>query len=146
MVYLNKNRKWVGEFIKKHREEKGLSQRALGLLFEPPVTTQFISNVERGVTPLPLAHVPVLEKVFSVARQEILILLEKEYSYRLSGSLDDSENPESRTSDKMPPLSILNRDYDFMRNLYDAYRLADPQAKTAFAAVCERILKLPKSN
>ena len=46
---LGKQPKLVGAFIRQRREALGLSQRALGLLFSPPVTTQFISNVERGV-------------------------------------------------------------------------------------------------
>ncbi len=50
----------VGAFIRQRRETLGLSQRALGQLFQPPVTTQFISNVERGVTPLPPVHISTL--------------------------------------------------------------------------------------
>ena len=48
----NKKPRLVGNFIRQKREALGLSQRALGQKFTPPVTTQFISNVERGVTPL----------------------------------------------------------------------------------------------
>src|SRR3954469_19062686 len=87
MLNVIKRPKLVGEFIRKRREALGLSQRALGLLFEPAVTTQFISNVERGVTPLPPAHVPTLAKALLVSEDEIMSLLEREYSLKLSGRL-----------------------------------------------------------
>jgi hypothetical protein len=52
--------KLVGTFIRQKRESLGISQRALGQMLTPTVTTQFISNLERGVTPLPLNHNPAL--------------------------------------------------------------------------------------
>src|SRR3954470_13976428 len=79
--------KLVGKFIRKKRELAGLSQRALGLMFNPPVTTQFISNLERGVTPLPLNHVPTLVKALNVTETELMGLLEREYTLKLSGRL-----------------------------------------------------------
>src|SRR5262249_47894405 len=88
MVDGSKNRpKLVGSFIRQKREASGLSQRALGLLFNPPVTTQFISNLERGVTPLPLNHIPTLTKALSINEAEIMSLLEREYTMKLSGRL-----------------------------------------------------------
>src|SRR5271163_2747168 len=85
----------VGAYIRTRRESLGLSQRALGLLFAPPVTTQFISNVERGVTPLPPAHVPTLAKALSVAESEIMNLLEKEYSQKLNERLGKPEGAQA---------------------------------------------------
>jgi len=87
MIDMNKRSKLIGEFVRKHREAKGLSQRALGLLFNPAVTTQFVSNVERGVTPLPPVHIPVLAKALSVDEMEMMALLEQEYVRKLSGRL-----------------------------------------------------------
>ncbi|MBC7396603.1 MAG: helix-turn-helix transcriptional regulator, partial [Bdellovibrionales bacterium] len=46
---LAKSPNWVGAFIRQKREEKGFSQKELGQKFEPPVTTQFVSNLERGI-------------------------------------------------------------------------------------------------
>ena len=91
MIDLNKKIKLVGEFIRKRREALKMSQRSLGLMFDPPVTTQFISNVERGVTPLPPTHIPVLAKALTVSPSEITVLLEKEYAMKLSGRLGSSE-------------------------------------------------------
>src|SRR3954470_22236072 len=87
MVDSSKRLKIVGNFIRERREALGLSQRALGMLFTPPVTTQFISNMERGVTPLPPAQVPTLARGLSVAEGEIMSLLEREYAAKLSGRL-----------------------------------------------------------
>lgn len=149
MVDSSKRGKLVGEFIRKRRETLGLSQRALGLLFSPPVTTQFISNVERGVTPLPPTHIPVLAKALSVSDSELMALLEKEYAMKLNGRLGKTEglsNGNGSSPDMTPPLSIANIDYDFMKSLYDAYRMADPKTRQAFATICESMLKVPKSS
>src|SRR3954468_24285738 len=91
MVESSKRPKIVGNFIRDRREALGLSQRALGLLFTPPVTTQFISNVERGVTPLPPAHIPTLTKALNVSESEFMALLEQEYAYKLSGRLGKAD-------------------------------------------------------
>ena len=74
----------VGAYIKQKRQQKGLSQRALGQLLSPPVTTQFISNIERGVTPLPADHIPKLVGILEIPESELLQLLEAEYSAKLS--------------------------------------------------------------
>jgi len=144
--YSNKKLRLVGDFIRKRREALRMSQRALGQLFEPPVSTQFVSNVERGVTPLPPIHVPVLAKVLGVSDAEIMALLEREYSMKLTGRLGKGADEASGESDALPSLVIVRSDYDFMRNLYDAYRNADPKTREAFGTVCESILKVPKSS
>lgn len=134
----------VGQFIRNRRDVLGLSQRALGQFFTPPVTTQFISNIERGVTPLPPAHVPVLAQALQVTEQEILLLLEREFAAKLTGRLGVSVSappPESQSQ-----LLVSGPDYAFMRSLYDAYRSADPRTRQAFATVCESMLNVPKNN
>lgn len=122
-----------------------MSQRALGMLFTPPVSTQFISNVERGVTPLPPVHVPTLAKALMTGDAEIMGLLEKEYALKLNGRLGKAveAGPES---DTLPSLVVAAEDYEFMRSLYDAYRGSDQKTKHAFSTVCESILKVPKAS
>lgn len=143
--------KLVGSFIRKRRESLGLSQRALGMMFDPPVTTQFISNIERGVTPLPPAHVPTLTKALLVSEEEFLALLEREYTAKLSDRLGKGEGvpqPVEGTppASELVQLVISHMDYDFIRNLYDAYRQADPKTRQAFTTVCESMLNLPKAQ
>ena len=137
----------VGNYIRSRREALGLSQRALGLLFTPPVTTQFISNVERGVTPLPPAHVPTLAKALSVSDSEMMNLLEKEYSLKLNERLGRPEaplnGPESiEALSHSLGLTIAPGDLAFMQSLYNAYKQADPKTRQTFAIVCESILNV----
>lgn len=143
----------VGGFIRSRREALGVSQRSLGLLFTPPVTTQFISNVERGVTPLPPVHVPTLAKALQVAEAEIMNLLEKEYSMKLSERLGRQEgqssgiNPgEGADHSVIPGLKVAPSDEQFIRGLYEAYKQADPKTRQTFADVCESLLKLSISK
>ena len=148
----NKTPKLVGSFIRQRRESLGLSQRALGMLFDPPVTTQFISNIERGVTPLPPAHVPTLVKALLVSEEEIMGLLEREYTAKLSGRLGKAEGSQlplpggTELKDSIPQILVKTTDYDFIRSLYDAYKTADDKTRQAFATVAESILSLPKDE
>src|SRR3954462_13238671 len=119
-VASSKRPKLVGNFIRQRRETLNLSQRALGLLFDPPVTTQFISNVERGVTPLPPAHIPTLTKALNVSETEFMGLLEQEYSYKLSGRLGKADSVATALLNGSGALSVSESDYSFMRNLYEA--------------------------
>jgi transcriptional regulator with XRE-family HTH domain len=141
----------VGQFIRQRREALGLSQRALGLLFNPAVTTQFISNIERGVTPLPPTHVPTLVAALKVEEAELLGLLEREYTAKLSDRLGKAHlhpgaNSPHLTDSSVPQLILSTGDADFMKNLYEAYRQADPKTREAFAHVAESILPLPKGK
>lgn len=144
----NRRLRLVGEFIKARRESLRLSQRALGLLFEPPVTTQFISNIERGVTPLPPIHVPALAKILTVSELELMVLLEKEFAHKLSEKLGNPATSGGPTGESNDPLSLVvaNSDYPFMKSLYESYRVADEKTRKAFETICENMLKLPKST
>jgi transcriptional regulator with XRE-family HTH domain len=129
----------VGSYIRTRREAIKLSQRALGQMFQPPVTTQFISNVERGVTPLPPAHVPTLARALGTPEAEIMKILEKEYAMKLSGRLgvegslpSSSEEPQSHSPEQ-----------EYLRRINDSYKKADEKTRAAFASVCETILNVP---
>ncbi len=138
----------VGEFIKKHRQNLKLSQKELGEKFAPSVTTQFISNIERGVTPLPLGHVATLAKAISVDESEIRLLLERDYALKLAGRLGAGDlNPQpgvQALGPLPPPLRVAEKDYGFIAALVSAYQVADLQTQKAFAAVAESMLQLKK--
>jgi transcriptional regulator with XRE-family HTH domain len=145
MIGRSNRSKLVGDFIRNHREAMKMSQKNLGQCFSPPVTTQFISNIERGVTPLPVIHVTMLAKALSASDAEIMNLLEKEYALKLSGRIGKTgQAVEAGARSSPPPLMVSDKDYFFIRKLYDAYRVADTSTQTAFAAVCENMLKLPR--
>ncbi len=118
------------------------------MMFTPPVTTQFISNVERGVTPLPPVHIPTLTKALLVSDAELTGLMGKEYSLKLSDRLGVPEGsaPAQASPDVVPHIIVDPADHEFMRLLYDAIRKADPKTRDAFATVCESLLKLPKKK
>ncbi len=134
-----KKSRLVGQFIRQKREQLGLSQRELGQLFNPAVTTQFISNVERGVTPLPPAHVPTLSRALKVSESEILAVLEQEYSARLSSQLGHEAGVGSITH-----LMVAPADFKFIKTLYDGYRASDAESRKNFITICENVLGVPR--
>lgn len=137
----------VGQFIRSRRESLNLSQRSLGQLFQPPVTTQFISNVERGVTPLPPTHVATLASALQVPEEVLLEVLEKEYAQKLSDKLGKGAGGSSGDSgSQKSQVAVDPKDFAFIRSLYDAYKRSDDTNKKAFLTVCESLFKLPKSG
>lgn len=70
-----------GSKLKLLRSAAGLSQRELGLAID--ATTQFVSNVERDVTPVPFAMVPALAVALKTTQNEIaLYALESTRAYK----------------------------------------------------------------
>jgi transcriptional regulator with XRE-family HTH domain len=144
MIEKQSKPKIVGEFIKKRREALNISQKSLGLAFNPPVTTQFISNLERGVTPLPHSHVPVIAKALQTTEAEIAALLEREYALKLSTRLGTSVGSDHEMSAHSAGSSLVvdHEHLDFMRRLYSAYRSAEPSQKHSFVEMSKNILKM----
>lgn len=131
---IQKRASHLGDFMRKRRDELSLSQRALGLLFSPPVTTQFISNIERGVTPLPPIHVSTLSKALQTPETEIVAALEKEYALRLHNRLGHA--PQAEIAGASPS------ETQQVQALWEAYNHAEPHAKRAFEQACESILHI----
>ena len=121
----------VGTLVRKKREAVGLSQRALAQLFQPPVTTQFISNVERGVTPLPANHVALVARVLKMSEQELMDVMTQEFNQRLSGKLGAPA-----VGSALP---------DVLKKLYGALA-SDVTKRDEFVALCESVLGIPRSD
>lgn len=134
----------VGTHIRNKREILGLSQRALGQLFNPPVTTQFISNVERGVTPLPPSHVPVLARALRISEKELMMVLEQDYAQKLSGriGLQDLQFENSDIS----ILEIAVQDEAFFKKFYSAFKNSSDEKKKELIAFCESLLGIKDSS
>ena len=128
---------FVGQYIRKRREEIGFSQKALGQRLEPKVTTQFVSNVERGVTPLPPVHVPKLAEVLRVSPDEIMQLLEQEYAAKLSGRLGKSGDELNDSNGKK--LEVDPHDLDWLKSFYEKYRQAPEDRKNEIRMSLERL-------
>lgn len=144
----------VGAFLRQRRESRSLSQRQLGMKFQPPVTTQFISNLERGVTPLPPHHVPTLARELGIEEQELLAILEREYAQKINDRIHrQSQEPASEhapernavvTSSTLKNVVVEEKDAEFIRAVYQAYSLADHDTQENFAIVCEKILRMTR--
>ena len=136
----------LGDFIRKRRETLGLSQKALGQLFEPPVTTQFISNLERGVTPLPPVHVSTLAEALKVAEVDLTFLMEKEYALRLNQRLAPGEPGDTTLTegDSFIPLWVRPEDGPWIECLYRCFAALDIARKTAFRTLCAQFFKNPE--
>lgn len=74
----------IGKKIKNARLKKNLSQGDLAktLMLSSP---QFVSNIERGVAPLPPKYIPILSKELGFSEQELvddLVLAFEKYCWR----------------------------------------------------------------
>ncbi|MBC7387526.1 MAG: helix-turn-helix domain-containing protein [Cryobacterium sp.] len=134
----------VGVFLRSKREALGLSQRSLGLLFEPSVTTQFISNIERGVTPLPPVHIRTLVRALKVEETEILQVLEREYAAKITHRFGHGENQPIEIH--RLNAAISSADATYFQAIFQALQAADPGTRDAFGSLCETLLKVPKPN
>lgn len=137
----------IGKHIRERRKSLGISQRALGQLFQPTVTTQFISNVERGVTPLPTVHIDTICDVLKIPKEEMQRLMEQEYAAKLSGRLGGLPTPPpSEPTPGSNSMNVRSQDLEFMKRVYSSYVQAGPETQQAFKKVCHTILNLPHDS
>jgi transcriptional regulator with XRE-family HTH domain len=136
--------KIVGEFIRTRRSHLGLSQRSLGQRFTPPVTTQFISNVERGVTPLPPSHVPTLCDALQIKATELTGLMEQEFTAKLTGRLGIQKNGEILSTGQSHSVAVESTDFQFLNQLYAAYKNADEKTRQAFHTAATGLLNFSR--
>lgn len=135
----------VGSYLRQKRELRRISQKQLGLRFNPPVTTQFISNLERGVTPLPAHHVPTLAQALDLQETEILAILEQEYAQKITRKIQrPTATAEMTPATTLCAIFVEEKDADFFRALYGAYVLASPEVKQKLSKECESLLGMTK--
>ena len=127
----------MGDFIRKRRQELGISQQKLGLLLQPPVTTQFMSNIERGITPLPLRHISSLAKALECSEQELTELLQRELKMKFMGKLGGMSFLDSQSAE-----TARTKEIDLFNRIYSAYLLADSVTQKAFTQVTAVLLKI----
>jgi transcriptional regulator with XRE-family HTH domain len=73
--------KQIGSFIRELRESRGLSQGDVAKLLNLK-TAQSISNIERGVSPLPRAKIKKLADVLGIRKGEIVTIVLREVQDR----------------------------------------------------------------
>lgn len=128
---LAKSPNWVGAFIRQKREEKGLSQKELGQKFEPAVTTQFVSNLERGITPVPAVHIQALVRALEMNESELMVLMEKEYAAKLTHKIAGH----SEHSAEHPAVIVVPRsDEEFFKWAVQSYNNLSDMDRVQFKA------------
>jgi transcriptional regulator with XRE-family HTH domain len=73
--------KLVGQFIREMREKRNLSQGDVAKLLSLK-TAQSISNIERGVSPLPRAKIKKLSEILGIAKAELMSVALREVQDR----------------------------------------------------------------
>lgn len=69
----------TGTLIRNWRERRGISQAQLSKILKLS-TAQSVSNIERGITPLPAKHISKIAKAFGVPQKKVIrALLNDEY-------------------------------------------------------------------
>ena len=86
----------------------------------PQVTTQFISNIERGVTPLPPDHIPNLVRILKISEPELKAVLEKEYAQRLNQRLHPESSEPTGSAFRQVHVMIPEAWSDLVNNLIQA--------------------------
>ena len=118
---LSKSPNWVGSFIRQKREEKRLSQKELGQKLNPPVTTQFISNLERGITPVPAVHIQAIVKSLELNELELMALMEKEYAAKLTHKIAGHHGEHGTTGDAPAVMVVAKQDEEFFKFVVQSY-------------------------
>jgi len=117
---LSKSPNWVGSFIRGKREEKRLSQKELGQKLNPAVTTQFISNLERGITPVPAVHIQAIVKSLELNEHELMALMEKEYAAKLTHKIAGT-HLDQPLENAPAVLIIAKHDEEFFKFVVQSY-------------------------
>jgi hypothetical protein len=75
-----------GKFLKLAREKKGLSQNEVAKLLGYS-TAQFISNLERGISPPPLKVLKLIKEIYELDSQELMSVIQEEQEDNLKKNL-----------------------------------------------------------
>lgn len=129
---LAKSPNWVGSFIRQKREAKGLSQKELGQKFEPAVTTQFVSNLERGITPIPAVHIQALVRSLDLNEAELMVLMEKEYAAKLTSKISGHHMDHGENAPAV--LVIAREDEEFFKWVVQSFNNLSDVDRAQFKA------------
>jgi transcriptional regulator with XRE-family HTH domain len=145
---LGRQTRLIGTYIRQKREILGLSQRELGQRLTPPVTTQFISNMERGVTPLPAVHIHAIAQALGVPENEITQIMEKEFLLRITEKTRTSAGPSEPipsqvNSEEHKALLVRESYHEFFVRLDETLPQATLSQLDALAQLCESQFRIP---
>jgi len=124
--------KQVGLFVRQLREKKGLSQGDVAKLLQLK-TAQSISNIERGVSPLPKAKIRKLAEILGVKKADIVSVVLSEVQDRYSKAAGVAARS------IVVPNDLSADEYSVLKSL--ALRLAETK-KSERATLLKQIKKL----
>ena len=125
---------------KHKREEKHLSQKELGQKFTPAVTTQFVSNLERGITPVPAVHIQALVKGLDINEHELMALMEKEYAAKLTHKIAGQHS--EHAGDAPAVLVVPKHDEEFFQFIAQSYNNCSDVDRAQFRAQIQNWFEL----
>lgn len=125
--------KQVGSFIKNLREKRGLSQADVAKLLSLK-TAQSISNIERGVSPLPKSKIKKLADILGVKKSEIVTVVLAEVQERVA----KAAGVQSRSIVVGNELS--NEEFALLSSFAERFRLAKTNERNAFKKQLKKML------
>lgn len=125
------NSKQLGIFLRKKRQKKGLTQKAIAekLGF---ATAQFVSNIERGLAELPLTRVDAYSEILELDGMELKQMLGK-------ALLDKVQR---KTNKKIYGKTQSSFDDPFLVKFIEAWHSASTKDKESVQVLVSRFLNI----
>ena len=123
------DRKIISKLINKKRKVKGLSQKELAFKLGFS-TSQFISNIERGLADIPVNKAVQFAKILDIDESEFLGLISERAK---SKTLENAVLGNNNLSKNIDP---------FLKNFIVAWESADTETKTALKHLLSKILNI----
>ena len=125
--------KIVGQFIRGMREKRNLSQGDVAKLLSLK-TAQSISNIERGVSPLPRAKIKKLSEILGIAKNELMsvALREVQDRYARAAGVNGAAT--------LAPEGLSREDVSLVQTLISELKESDTGRKTELKLAVRKIL------
>ena len=125
--------KLVGQFIREMREKRNLSQGDVAKLLSLK-TAQSISNIERGVSPLPKAKIKKLSEILGISKSDLMSVALREVQDRYARAAGVAGGnvitPEGLNKDEMA----------LVQTLVSEFRGSDGDRKTELKLALRKVL------
>ncbi len=133
MLYSPSMGKIVGQFIRDMREKRNLSQGDVAKLLSLK-TAQSISNIERGVSPLPRAKIKKLSEILGIPKSELMSVALREVQDRYAKAAGVSGMP-SLTHE-----GLSKEEQSLVSTLISELRESDANRKTELKLAIRKVL------
>lgn len=89
----------IGTVIRQARLARGLSLKAFADAILPRTSHQFVSNIERGLCPLPADKIPGAAEILSIREDVLIDALVEDYRARIEVEVENVRAAASRRPD-----------------------------------------------